>query len=138
MPTGYVDRAKGKTVISTQYQSQGGAFYASAQDNITATPSPNNTQAGALLLVNQQNRITTVATAGDSLRLPPAIAGACVVVVNDAAANAANLWPSSAAQGGVAGGDKINALAANAAYSLTVASGVTIFYCFSNGTWRTK
>ena len=136
MVTGFVDRAKGKTAIGTQYQSQGGAFYSSNQDNITATPS--GTQANSFMLAQQQNRITTVATAADGVRLPPAIAGAAVVVTNDAAVNAANVWPSSAAQGGISGGDKINALAANTAFSLTVAAGVTIFYCFSNGTWRTK
>lgn len=136
MPTGFVDRAKGKTIISTQYQAQGGAYYASSLDNITATPS--GTQATSLLLVNQQNRITTVGTAADGVRLPPAIAGASVVVTNDAAANAANVWPSSQAQGGVTGGDKINALTANTAFSLTVAAGPTIFYCFSAGVWRTK
>jgi hypothetical protein len=138
MPTGFVDRAKGKTIVSTQYQSQGGQFYGSSLDNITASASPNNTQAGAQLVNNSQNRITTVGTAGDSLRLPPAIAGASIVITNDATTNAANIWPSSAAQGGASGGDKINALGQNAAYSLTVASGVTIFYCFSAGTWRTK
>jgi hypothetical protein len=136
MATGFVDRAKGKTAIATQFQQQGGAFYSSSLDNITATPS--GTQANSMLLVNAQSRITTVATAGDGLRLPPALAGAAVVVVNDATTNAANLWPSSAAQGGVTGGDKINALSANAAFSLTVAAGPTIFYCFSNGVWRTK
>jgi hypothetical protein len=136
MVTGFVDRAKGKTAIGTQWQSQGGAFYSSSQDNITATPG--GTQATSAMLAQQQNRITTVTTAGDGLRLPPALSGAAVVVVNDAAANAANIWPSSQAQGGASGGDKINALAANTAFSLTVALGVTVFYCFSNGTWRTK
>lgn len=134
--TGFVDRAKGKTAISTQYMSRGGAFYTSCEDSIVATPS--GTQATSHLLAQQQNRITTVATAGDGVRLPPAIAGASVVVTNDAAANACNVWPSSQAQGGVTGGDKINELAANAAFSQTVALGVVIYFCFSNGTWRTK
>jgi hypothetical protein len=134
--TGFIDRAKGKTAISTQYMSKGGAYYSSAEDAIVATPGGN--QNTSRLLGQQQSRITTVASAGDGVRLPPAIGGACVVVVNDAAANAANVWPSSQAQGGVTGGDKINALAANAAFSLTVALGVTIFYCFSTGSWRTK
>jgi hypothetical protein len=134
--TGFIDRAKGKTAISTQYMSKGGAYYSSAEDAITATPS--GTQATSRLLGQQQSRITTVATAGDGVRLPPAIAEACVVVVNDAAVNAMNVWPSSAAQGGVTGGDKINVLAQNAAFSQTVALGVVIYYCFSNGTWRTK
>jgi len=136
MVTGFVDRTKGKSVIATQFQAQGGAFYASYEDNITATVS--GTQTTSRLIAQQQNRITTVASAGDGVRLPPAIAGACVVLVNDAAVNAANVFPSSATQGGVSGGDKINAGAQNAAFSLTVVLGVTIFYCFSNGTWRTK
>lgn len=138
MVSGVVDRAKGKTVVATQYQSQGGQFYGSSIDNLTASPSPNNTQAGASLLNQSQNRITTVATAGDSFRLPPAQPGAAIVVVNDAAVNACNIWPSSQAQGGATGGDRINVLGQNAAFSLTVALGVTIFYCFSAGTWRTK
>jgi hypothetical protein len=135
-PSGFVDRTKGKSVIATQVQAQGGAFYASYEDNITATIS--GTQTTSRLIAQQQNRITTVASAGDGVRLPPALAGACVVLVNDATTNAANVWPSSQAQGGASGGDKINAGVANAAFSLTVALGVTIFYCFSNGVWRTK
>jgi len=138
MVTGFVDRAKGKTAIATQYQAPNTQFYCSSQDSITASASPNNTQAGAVLLQNQQNRITTVVTAGDSVRLPPCQVGAQVVVVNDAAANACNVWPSSSAQGGAAGGDRINALAQNGAFSLTVALGVTVFYGFSAGVWRTK
>jgi hypothetical protein len=138
MVTGFQDRMKGKSAIATQYQAQNTLFYGSALDNITASPTPNNTQAGALLIQNSQNRITTVAAAGDSVRLPPAVPGASIVITNDATTNAANVWPSSQAQGGAIGGDKINALAANASFSLTVALGVTIFYCFSAGTWRTK
>jgi len=138
MVSGLQDRMKGKSAIANQYQAQNTQFYTSAVDNITASPSPNNTQAGALAIMNGQNRITTVAAAGDSVRLPPAQTGACIVLVNDATTNAANVWPSSQAQGGVTGGDKINALAQNGAFSLTVALGVTVFYCFSPGTWRTK
>ena len=136
MPSGFVDRAKGKTAINTQYMSQGAQFYSNAQDNITATSG--GTQANSFVLLQQQNRLTTVGGAGDGVRLPPAIPGAAIAVVNDAATNAANVFPAGAAQGGVTGGDRINALAQNAAFSLTVALGVTIFYCFSAGTWRTK
>jgi hypothetical protein len=69
--------------------------------------------------------------------LPPAIAGACVVVVNDGA-NSMLVWPSSRAQGGIAGGDSISPGAANASFTQTVAAGVLIYYCFAAGTWRTK
>jgi hypothetical protein len=70
MTTGFVERQKGKTVIGTQYQAPGGAFYSSSADNLTATPSGN--QGNAALLAQQQNRITTVASAGDAFRLPQA------------------------------------------------------------------
>jgi hypothetical protein len=140
MPTGFVDRIKGKNVIATEYQAQGGAFFASWQDNITATPT--GSQSTSLLLTQQNNRITTVTTTGDGVRLPPAIPGAAIVVLNDAAVNPCNVWPSSATQGGIAGGDKINTGAANAAFSLAASAGAAggpvIFYVFSAGTWRTK
>lgn len=107
-----------------------------AQDNITAHAGGG--QASAFAITGPYARITIVASAGDSVVLPPSIRGMEITVVNDAAANAANVFPASAAQGGVAGGDAINALGANTAFSLTVAAGPTIFYCFSNGLWRTK
>jgi hypothetical protein len=140
-------RAAGRTVgeeliwrVERSYEWEkthgGDARALSSQDNITATPS--GTQSTSILLNNARNRITTVATAADGVRLPPALAGAAIVVTNDAATNAANVWPSGASQGGIAGGDRINALAANTAYSLTVGAGPTTFYCFGNGTWRTK
>jgi hypothetical protein len=63
--TGFVDRARGKTSIATQYMSRGASFFANAEDNIIATPS--GTQATSRLLGQQQSRITTVTTAGDGV-----------------------------------------------------------------------
>ena len=99
-----------------------------AQDNITATHL--GTQGTSLLITGPMARITTVASAGDSVTMPLSVRGMEIVLVNDAAANAANIFPAL--------GDAINALGANAAFSLTVAAGPTIFYCYSNGLWRTK
>ncbi len=107
-----------------------------AQDTITAYSGGG--QANGVSVTGPLMRITTVAAAGDSVTLPPAIRGMEITVTNDAAANACNVFPASAAQGGVTGGDAINALGANTAFSLTVAAGPTIFFCFSNGLWRTK
>lgn len=99
-----------------------------AQDNITAHATGG--QANAVPITGPMARITIVGTAGDSVVLPLSARGMEIVVVNDAAANAANVFPAV--------GDAINALGANTAFSLTVAAGPTIFYCYSNGLWRTK
>lgn len=112
---------------------------AMAQDNITAKAGGG--QALGVPVTAPLVRVTVVGSAGDSITLPPAIRGMEVTVVNDAAVNAMNVFPASAAQGGAAGGDAINSLAANAAFSQTVSStptAPTIFICFSNGFWRTK
>lgn len=98
-----------------------------AQDNVTATPA--GTQATGVPLTSV-NRFTTVASAGDAATLPVGAPGMQVMVVNDAAANAMNVFPDL--------GSKINALGTNAAFSLTVAAGVTLFYCTAVGQWRTK
>lgn len=111
------------------------ALVDSVSDGLTATAS--GTQTTALLLVSKLNRITTVASAGDAVRLPPAIAGISITVRNAATTNAMNVYPSSAAQGGVTGGDAINALGANAAYSQTVAANTVTFRCYTTGIWST-
>jgi len=113
---------------------------AMAQDNVTAHAGGG--QASGVPVVGPLIRVTTVATAADSITLPPAIRGMEVVVVNDAATNSMNVFPASAAQGGAAGGDTINALAANAAFAVAAlassGAGPTVFFCFTNGFWRTK
>ncbi len=98
-----------------------------AQDNVTATPGGN--QANSLKLTSI-NRFTIVASAGDSATLPTSAPGMTVVVINDAAVNAMNVFPDL--------GSKINLGGVNASFSLTVAAGPTIFYCTAPGQWRTK
>lgn len=110
-------------------------FFDSVTDALTATAS--GTQITALLLTTRQNRITTVASAGDAVRLPPAIAGMSISVRNAASANAMNVFPASAAQGGVTGGDAINALSQNTAFSQTVAANTVTYRCYTTGTWIT-
>lgn len=85
-------------------------------------------QASAVALTASFNRVTTVATAADSVKLPAAVAGAQVTVFNKAAANSLNVFPAT--------GDAINALSANAAYALAVTKGA-IFTCVVTGTWDT-
>jgi len=77
-------------------------------------------------LTRQINRVTTVASGGDSVLLPAAIAGRWVTVINAAAANAMDVFPAS--------GEIINALPANTALSVVVGAPAT-FYCAVAGTW---
>lgn len=84
-------------------------------------------QASATALTARFNRITTVTTADDSVKLPAAKAGASCFVFNKGA-NSANVFPAT--------GDKVNALSANAAYALAATKGA-MFVCMVDGTWDT-
>lgn len=84
-------------------------------------------QANAVQLTAQINRVTVVATAADSVKLPAALAKAQVVVINAAAANAMNVYPQT--------GEFINDLAVD--LPIFVAANKTIvFYCAVNATWN--
>ena len=85
-------------------------------------------QTGATKLSATFNRITTVATAADSVILPSAAPGLTITVKNAAAANSTNVYPAV--------GDAINALAANAAYALAAGKAVQ-FTSYVAGIWDT-
>jgi hypothetical protein len=83
-------------------------------------------QANGRLLNATLSRVTTVASAGDSVKLPVAKAGCFMLVQNSAAANSMNVFPNT--------GDAIAAGAANAAFA--VAAGKSAyFFCAANGFW---
>lgn len=84
-------------------------------------------QASATALPSAINRVTTVGTGADSVKLPAARAGMRIVVINAAAANAMNVFPQT--------GEFINALAVNTALSV-VANRTVMFVCAVNGTWN--
>lgn len=102
-----------------------GSIFDSFADNITANAGGG--QANATLLTKQTNRITTVATRGDSIKLPVSTAGAIVYVANTGA-NPMAVFPNT--------GEVINELAANASVLLP-ASSVNFFYCATAGKWDT-
>lgn len=104
----------------------------SSTDTITAHSGGG--QANAVPLVSRQNRVTVVAVANDSVLLPPATVGQQVTISNAAGANL-GVYPSSAAQGGVTGGDSINALSQNAIF--VQATGRQTFRCYTIGVWQT-
>lgn len=114
LATGYANTATGS------YQTF------SSVDNLIARAGGG--QGAATLLTAMQNRVTTVAAPNDSVLLPPSVTGMNITVVNAAPANSMNVFPAS--------GDKINALAANAAFA--VAAGKTAeFFCTTAGQWHT-
>lgn len=97
------------------------------KDGITANAGGG--QGSAVLLTREVNRVTTVATNGDSVKLPPAVAGLEVVVINDDLAQDLDVFPSS--------GDQIDSLAADAALTMS-AGAITVFYAITATLWRSK
>lgn len=83
-------------------------------------------QGSAVALASEINSITVCATAGDSVKLPAALAGKKIQVSNLGAAYA-NVFPAS--------GELIDALAANASVSLPVGANIT-FTCAVAGSWK--
>jgi hypothetical protein len=95
--------------------------------SVTGLTAAGSTQGTALALdYTTYQRVSTVA-ASTGVRLPAAVAGARIVVFN-MGANALAVYPST--------GENINALAANAALSITAAKGAE-FVCCATGSWCT-
>lgn len=127
-------------ITGTNSQSQNqivsvGYIRNSVTDAITATAGGG--LANAVALDSAYNRVTTVATAGDSVKLPLCQSGPVggaglantlgmmIYVTNAATPNSMNVFPST--------GGSINALATNAAYAM--ATGKTAgFLCSPGGT----
>lgn len=84
-------------------------------------------QAGAVQIANMTTRVVTVGTAGDSVKLPPAVPGLMLMVINAAAANSMNVFPST--------GQSINALGANAAFA-QAANKIALFMAASPTQWH--
>ena len=109
-------------------------LYGSTTNAITAHSGGGQTS--AVPLTTMLNRITVVAAGNDSVLLPPATPGLIVLVNNSDSADSLNVFPCSATQGGVTGGDAINALSQNTAFAI-VANKTALFACFVLGTWNT-
>ena len=63
----------------------------------TLTATAGGTQAAALALTSSLNRVTVVATAADSVRLPAMVAGQMVVVINSHASNSMQVFGAGTA-----------------------------------------
>jgi hypothetical protein len=100
-----------------------GPIYRSNSTGLTALAGGGQT--GATLLTGSICRVSTVATAADSVILPNAFAGREHHVIN-AGANSMNVFPAV--------GETINALSANTAFA--VAAGKTCsFFSPADGAW---
>lgn len=113
------------------YRDQGGEIHLNGarlyadgvQDNLTAHAGGG--QANAVPLTAQVARVTTVATAADSVLLPASFPGTIQYLTN-AGANSLNVFPQT--------GDAIESGGANAAYALA-AGKTAIFVCTTAGQW---
>lgn len=103
---------------------QAGMLRVTRDEAITATVG--GAQAGAYQIIYGMNRVTTVASSGDSVKLPICAGGKVVFIVNAAASNALNLYGQT--------GETINALSANTAFSLA-ANKAAIATCGTDGAW---
>lgn len=83
-------------------------------------------QASATPIAAQVNRITTCATAGDSVLLPASTPGLTITIVNDGATGCDVFGQT---------GDTLNSLAANVAFRLAVGSTLAL-RCYVAGAWR--
>lgn len=85
-------------------------------------------QTNAAQIADMVTRVITVGTAADSVKLPIAVPGLMLVVINAAAANSMNVFPST--------GQAINALSANTAFAVA-ANKVALFFGSGNAQWHT-
>jgi hypothetical protein len=96
--------------------------------NTTITAFATGGQASATALTGEFNNVTTVATAGDSVKLPTAAAGLSITVKNSGVADLA-VFPASS--------DSINALAVNLSVTIPV-SGMITFKAINATVWETQ
>jgi len=106
----------------------GGNFTKSVTDSITAGAT--QTQAGATALTKDINRVTTVGTDNDGVKLPTASAGLEILIINADAGQDIQIWPNT--------GDAINGGSANAVDSSALGEGATRRYIAMDATnWYT-
>jgi hypothetical protein len=98
-------------------------LYESTNDGLTALAGGG--QNGATALTTELSRVTTVATAGDSVMLPPSVPGLTLIVTNHGA-NAMQVYGN--------GSDTINDVASGTGVSQMAGSEV-IYGCYSLGKW---
>jgi hypothetical protein len=97
----------------------------SSTDGLTAHVG--GAQAAALALTTVINRVTTVGSAADSVKLPPSAPGLQITVINAAATNSMQVFGS--------GTDTINGVATATGVALAAGKSAT-YYCTVAGVWH--
>ena len=106
----------------------GDAAYDSVTNSVSAGAT--QTQAGATALTTTINRVTTVGTNGDGVKLPTAVGGLQVLVINDDSAQTLKVWPNTS--------DAIDGGSANAVDGNQIAAGASRLYIAVDATnWYT-
>jgi len=100
-----------------------GLIAESFADNLTAFAGGG--QSGALALTSEINRVTTVATAGDSIKLPVSVAGEQIMVINSGA-NPIQVFGAS--------GETINGVASATGISQGINTSA-VYVCTTPGNW---
>ncbi len=113
------------TVQVTSNLTIGGLTYESSQTGITANAGGG--QSGATALTKSYNVVTTVASVGDSIKLPASGGGSEITVVN-IGSNALAVFPSL--------GDQIDGGAVNASVPIPV-GGTATYQSVNSGNWYT-
>ena len=96
---------------------------------VTGITAAGSNQGTATVLTPAMAYNVTTTAASTGVLLPVSVPGAEITLMNNGA-NTLNVYPN--------GTDKINALSAGAAFTVTAAAAPTIFYCFAAGQWYTK
>lgn len=99
----------------------------STQDAITAFAGGG--QANAVEIIKHNARISTCATAGDSVKLPSAFSAGYIVYIQNDGAKRADIFPAS--------GDTINDLAANTAIQILPGQRIGFMPSAASSAWRT-
>jgi hypothetical protein len=122
----------GPATTGANNNAQGGNWYLngylfeSAGDNITAFPGGGQTNATPLVV--ELNRITTVATAGDSVKLPTSAAGLTIFIVNHT---------NNSVQVFGAGTDRIDDVATATGVN-QMPNSTVLYFCATAGDWYTE
>ena len=116
----------GQSSTFPNLQVPAGCIQESASDGLTAHAGGG--QASALQLTSEINRITTVGTAGDSVRLPASFVGADVMIINHG---------TLPIQVYGAGTDTIDDVATATGVS-QMANSTVLYFCTTAGAWYTE
>ena len=125
MATGFMQRFKGKVTAAQIWLS--GFFYESSANAVTAYAGGGQTN--ATLLTAEINRVATVATAGDSVKLPVTTNPGLTIVVVNAASKPMQVYGS--------GTDTINGVATATGVS-QMPNSVVLYVTTASGAWVTE